>query len=95
MRAGEARVPKPTIVAFPLGSGRVVALADPDVLRTDQMRNCAQGSALSVVRSLEYLTRGRARTLVFAEYYQLVGDRQCQLLCYGNGCASAAWGAWY
>ena len=62
---------QPTIVAFPLGSGRVVALADPDVLRTDQMRNCAQGSALSVVRSLEYLTRGRPRTLVFAEYYQL------------------------
>jgi hypothetical protein len=62
---------QPTIVAFPLGRGRVVAMADPDVLRTDQMRNCAQGSALSVVRSLEYLTRGRARTLVFAEYYQL------------------------
>ncbi len=61
---------QPTIVAFPLGRGRVVALADPDVLRTDQMRNCAQGSALSVVRSLEYLTHGRARALVFAEYYQ-------------------------
>ena len=28
------------------------------------------GSALSVVRSLEYLTVGRPRTLIFAEYYQ-------------------------
>lgn len=61
---------EPTVVAFPLGSGRVVALADPDILRTDQMRNCAQGSALTVVRGLEYLSKGRQRTIIFAEYYQ-------------------------
>ncbi len=61
---------RPTIVAFPLGRGRVVALADPDVMRTDQLRNCAQGSALSVVRSLEFLSDGRSHNLVFAEYYQ-------------------------
>ncbi len=67
-----SRVPQfePTVVAFPLGEGRVVALADPDILRTDQMRNCAQGSALTVVRGLEYLSRGRQRSIVFAEYYQ-------------------------
>jgi hypothetical protein len=68
--ATDAHELRPTVVAFPLGRGRVVAFADPDVLRTDQMRNCAMGSALSVVRSLEYLTDGRPRTLVFAEYYQ-------------------------
>ena len=61
---------RPSIVAFPYGRGRVVAFADPDVIRTDQMRNCTMGSALSVVRSLEYLTSGRGRALVFAEYYQ-------------------------
>ena len=61
---------RPTVVAFALGRGRVVALADPDVLRTDQLRNCAMGSALTVVRGLEYLTEGRQRTLVFNEYYQ-------------------------
>lgn len=61
---------RPTVVAFPLGTGRVVATADPDVLRTDQMRNCAMGPALTVVRSLEYLSVGRERTIVFAEYYQ-------------------------
>lgn len=66
----DARDLLPTIVAFPLGRGRVVAFADPDVIRTDQLRNCAMGAALSVVRSLEYLTDGRARNLVFAEYYQ-------------------------
>ena len=63
---------RPTMIAFPLGSGRVVALADPDVLRTDQMRNCAMGGALSVVRALEYLSGGRRRPVVFAEYYQVV-----------------------
>ncbi len=63
---------RPTMVAFPLGTGRVVALADPDVLRTDQMRNCAMGGALSVVRALEYLSDGRRRPVVFAEYYQVV-----------------------
>jgi len=62
---------QPTMVAFRLGRGRVVALADPDVLRTDQMRNCAMGSALSVVRGLEYLSEGRRRDIVFAELYQL------------------------
>ncbi len=61
---------EPTVVAFPLAAGRVVALADPDILRTDQMRNCAQGSALTVVRGLEYLSKGRQRTIIFAEYYQ-------------------------
>ena len=65
---------QPTMVAFQLGRGRVVALADPDVLRTDQMRNCAMGSALSVVRALEYLSEGRRREIVFAEYYQLPRD---------------------
>ncbi|MBC7841288.1 MAG: hypothetical protein H7099_03215 [Gemmatimonadaceae bacterium] len=61
---------RPTIVAFPLGRGRVVALADPDMMRTDQLRSCAQGSALSIVRGLEYLSDGRKPTLVVAEFYQ-------------------------
>lgn len=64
------REPRPTVVSFPLERGQVVALADPDLLRTDQMRNCAMGSALTIVRGLEELSRGRQRTLVFTEYYQ-------------------------
>jgi hypothetical protein len=64
------REPRPTVVSFPLGRGHVVALADPDLLRTDQMRNCAMGSALTMVRGLEELSRGRTRTVVFTEYYQ-------------------------
>ena len=61
---------RPTMVAFTLGKGRVVALADPDVLRTDQMRSCAMGGALSVVRGLEFLSAAGRRPVVFAEFYQ-------------------------
>ena len=64
------RQQRPSIVAFPLGRGRVVAMADPDLLRTDQLRNCAMGSALSMVRGLEYLSAGRQRRVIFTEYYQ-------------------------
>ncbi len=63
---------RPTVVAFTLGKGRVVALADPDVLRTDQLRSCAGGGALSMVRGLEFLSAGRRRPVVFAEFYQQV-----------------------
>ena len=68
------REQRPSIVAFALGRGRVVALADPDLLRTDQLRSCAMGSALSMVRSLEYLSDGRQRRVIFAEYYQLASS---------------------
>jgi hypothetical protein len=61
---------RPTMVAFTLGKGRVVALADPDVLRTDQLRSCAGGGALSLVRGLEFLSNGGRRPVVFAEFYQ-------------------------
>jgi hypothetical protein len=61
---------RPTMVAFTLGKGRVVALADPDVLRTDQLRSCAMGGAMSVVRGLEFLSPGTKRPVVFAEFYQ-------------------------
>jgi hypothetical protein len=61
---------RPSVVAFPLGRGRVVAMADPDLLRTDQLRSCAMGTALTFIRGLEYLSVGRQRTIVFSEYYQ-------------------------
>lgn len=64
--------PQPSVVAFPLGRGRVVAMADPDLLRTDQLRNCTMGTALTFVRGLEYLSEGRQRTIVFSEYYQVL-----------------------
>jgi hypothetical protein len=71
--AGQSRR-LPTVLAFPFGRGRVVAIADPDILRTDQLRDCSRGPALSVVRALEYLSTGRTRALVVAEHLQTVRD---------------------
>ncbi len=61
---------EPTVIAFPFGRGRIVALADPDVLRTAQVRSCTMGSALIMVRALEFLSPGGRRPVVFTEYYQ-------------------------
>lgn len=65
---------RPAVLAFTHGRGRVVAVADPDLLRTDQLRNCAAGPALGIVRGLEYLSDGGRRELRFSEYYQGVRD---------------------
>jgi len=65
-----AATAEPTVIAFPFGRGRIVALADPDVLRTAQVRSCPVGSALTAVRALEYLSPTGRRPVVFAEYYQ-------------------------
>ncbi len=65
---------RPTMIAFALGKGRVVAIADPDILRTDQLRSCESGPALQVVRGLEYLSVGRQRALQFNESYQVASE---------------------
>ena len=71
---GAAFVPRPSLIAFRYGHGRVVAAADPDLFRTDQLRSCTAGTALGVTRGLEYLAQGESRRLEFAEYYQGISD---------------------
>lgn len=65
-------------VGFPLGRGRVVVIADPDVLRNDVLRSCEYGLDIVSVRMLEYLSAGgpTPRTqLVFDEYHQGYGPQ--------------------
>ena len=71
---GETFVPHPSLIAFRYGRGRVVAAADPDLFRTDQLRSCTAGTALGVTRGLEFLAQGESRRLEFAEYYQGISD---------------------
>jgi len=60
---------------FTYGRGRVVVVADPDLLRNDVLRICHWGAAVIAVRMLEYLS-GRDEPpphrdqLVFDEYHQ-------------------------
>ena len=67
-------------VGFPLGRGRVVVVADPDLLRNDVLRVCRWGADVAAVRLIEYASDGapdgaRRRRLVFDEYHQGFGDQ--------------------
>jgi hypothetical protein len=63
-------------IGFRLGQGRVIALADPDLLRNDVLRRCEWGADAIAMRLLEWLRAGgpEPRTaLVFDEYHQGFG----------------------
>lgn len=60
----------PAAAGFPYGKGRIVLVADPDLLRSDVMRVCRWSADVAAVRMLEYLTRGERRQLVFDEFHQ-------------------------
>ena len=77
---GAATSDAPAVVGFPLGRGRVVVAADPDLLRNDVLRVCSWGADIAAVRMLEYLSEGapgggRRDRLVFDEYHQGYGDQ--------------------
>lgn len=63
----------PVAVGFSYGAGRVVVVADPDLLRNDVLRVCAWGADVVAVRILEYLaasTQGERDHILFDEYHQ-------------------------
>ncbi len=69
-------------VGFPYGNGRIIVVADPDMLRNDVLRNCAWGADLLAVEMLEWLRSGGAapRTiLAFDEYHHGYGGRSGML----------------
>jgi hypothetical protein len=70
----------PAAVGFPFGRGRVVVVADPDLLRNDVLRVCRWGADVAAVRILEYVSAdppggGRRDRLVFDEYHQGFGEQ--------------------
>ena len=70
----------PAVIGFPLGRGRVVVAADPDLLRNDVLRVCRWGADVAAVRMLEYASEdapggGRRQVLVFDEYHQGYGEQ--------------------
>jgi hypothetical protein len=70
--------PSDGAAGFPLGLGRVVVVADPDLLRTDVLRHCEWGADVIAMAMLEWLRAGGTtpRTvLVFDEYHQGFGPR--------------------
>ena len=70
--------PGDAAVGFALGRGRVVVIADPDLIRNDVLRHCAWGADVIAVRMLEWLRAGGQTprtTLSFDEYHQGFGSR--------------------
>jgi hypothetical protein len=73
----------PAAIGFPVGAGRVVALADADLLRNDVIRICRWGLGVSAVRELEWVSRGARPVLVFDEFHQEEPE--------GSGTWTVAW----
>jgi hypothetical protein len=76
--AGGPLEPGDAAVGFPYGRGRIVVVADPDLLRNDVLRRCAWGVDVIAVRMLEWLRAGDGpprTTLAFDEYHQGYGSR--------------------
>ena len=70
----------PAAIGFPLGRGRVVVAADPDLVRNDVLRVCRWGADVAAIRMLEYASAdrpggGRRERLVFDEYHQGYGEQ--------------------
>jgi hypothetical protein len=77
-RPSGASVPGDAAVGFSYGRGRVVVVADPDLLRNDVLRRCNWGVDVIAVRMLEWLRAGDGpprTTLAFDEYHQGYGSR--------------------
>ena len=68
-----ARDSRPAVVGLPLGRGRVVAVADPDLLRNDVLRVCRWNAGVLAVRALDWLGETGGRRLVFDEYHHGYG----------------------
>lgn len=64
---------------FAFGRGRIVVVADPDLLRNDVLRHCPWGADVIAMRMLEYLRAGGnapRTTLAFDEYHHGFGPQR-------------------
>ena len=60
--------PAPVALGFPLGGGRVIAVADPQVLRNDVIGQCQQRMGVLAMRMVESLSAPGDR-VIFDEYH--------------------------
>ena len=78
LEGGLTRYAEPA-AGIALGQGRVVVVADPDLLRNDVLARCSWGADVVAMQMLEWLRAGGSRprsTLVFDEYHQGYGHRE-------------------
>ena len=78
LQGGQTRWAEPA-AGIMLGQGRVVVVADPDLLRNDVLARCSWGADVVAMQMLEWLRAGGAQprsTLVFDEYHQGYNHRE-------------------
>ncbi len=63
-------LPRLAMAGYTLGRGRVVAVADADLLRNDVLRVCRWNAGPSVARALDWLAVTAGERLVFDEFHQ-------------------------
>lgn len=66
-------IPRAASAGFAFGAGRVVAVADADLLRNDVARVCEWGAGVAALRAVAWLGAGRGRPLVFSEFHHGYG----------------------
>lgn len=87
--------PRYVAMGFPLGTGRVVALADANYLRNDFLRVCKWGLGVSAVRMLEFLSAGKRpqdTRIVFDEFHQGFGPQASITRAAGKLLFRTKWG---
>ncbi len=63
-------MPRLAMAGYTLGRGRVVAVADADLLRNDVLRVCRWNAGPNAARALDWLAVTAGKRLVFDEFHQ-------------------------
>lgn len=84
--------PRAAMAGFTLGAGRVVAVADPDLLRNDVLRVCQWNAGPTAARALDWLAGAGGRRLVFDEYHQDRDVAPAPMRAVGRALTGTPWG---
>ena len=90
--ATEGRLSRPGIAGYTLGRGRVVAVADPDLLRNDVLRVCRWNAGPTAVAALHWLAPTATRRLVFDEYHQNPNVEAAPMRAVSRALVAQPWG---
>ena len=90
--AAEGRLVRLGMAGFALGRGRVVAVADPDLLRNDVLRVCRWNAGPTAVAALHWLATTSSRHLVFDEYHQNPNTEAAPMRAVRRALVAQPWG---
>ncbi|MHB1224375.1 MAG: DUF4350 domain-containing protein [Gemmatimonadaceae bacterium] len=80
------------MAGYALGRGRVVAVADPDLLRNDVLRVCRWDAGPTAALALHWLAGAGGRRLVFDEFHQNPDVDAAPMRAVGRALVGEPWG---